>query len=104
MIIMKRILILILALLMLTGCTAPIGTVQGSEWDVITIDGVEYVKADGEHDIYSSSDKDTHLGYIESGDNKLNIYSIKGDTEGNYLYIRWEWEGDIYVRKDLVKE
>ena len=89
---------------MLTGCTAPIGTVQGSEWDVITIDGVEYVKADGEYDIYSSSDKDTHLGYIESGDNKLNVYSIQGDTEGNYLYVRWEWEGDIYVRKDLVKE
>ena len=101
---MKRILILILALLMLTGCAAPIGTVQGPEWDVITIDGVEYVKAYGEHDTYSSSDKDTHLGYIESGDNKLNVYSIKGDTEGNYLYIRWEWEGDIYVRKDLIKE
>ena len=101
---MKRILILILALLMLTGCAAPIGTVQGPEWDVITIDGVEYVKAYGEHDIYASSDKDTHLGYIESGGNKLNVYSIKGDTEGNYLYVRWEWEGDIYVRKDLIKE
>ena len=42
---MKRILILIVALLILTGCAAPIGTVQGPEWDVITIDGVEYVKA-----------------------------------------------------------
>lgn len=101
---MKRFLILILALLVLTGCAAPIGTVQGTEWDVITIDGVEYIKAYGEHDIYSSSDKDIHLGYIESGDNRLNVYSIKGDMEGNYLYVRWEWEGDIYVRKEFVKE
>lgn len=104
MIIMKRLLILIVALLMLTGCAAPIGTVQGPEWDVITIDGVEYVKAYGKHDTYSSSDKDAYLGYIESGDNKMDVYSIKGDTEGNYLYVRWEWEGDIYVRKDLIKE
>ena len=101
---MKRFLILILALLMLTGCAAPIGTVQGPEWDTITIDGVAYIKADGEYDIYSSSDKGDHLGYIESRDNKLNVYSIKGDTEGNYLYVRWEWEGDIYVRKDYVEE
>lgn len=104
MIFMKRILILILLLATLTGCAGPIGSVQGPEWDVITIDGVEYIKAEGEYDIYSSSDKGSHLGFIESGDNKLNVYTIQGDTEGNYLYVRWEWEGDIYVRKDYVGE
>ena len=71
---------------------------------MITIDGVEYIKAEGEYDIYSSSDKGSHLGFIKSGDNKLNVYTIQGDTEGNYLYVRWEWEGDIYVRKDYVGE
>ena len=101
---MKRLLILILLMVTLTGCAAPIGTVLGPEWDVITIDGVAYIKAYGEYDIYSSSDKDTHLGYIESGDNKLNVYSIKGDEDGNYLYGQWEWEGDIYVRKDYAEE
>lgn len=99
---MKRILILIFILLMLTGCSKPIGTVKGPEWDVITIGGVEYVKASGEFDIYSSSDKGSHLGVIKSGDNKLDVYAIKGDTEQNYLYVRWEWEGDIYVRKDYA--
>lgn len=99
---MKRFLILILVMLILSGCAATIGTVEGPEWDVIAIDGIEYIKASDEYDIYSSADKDDHLGIIKSGDQTLDVYTIKGDTEQNYLYVRWEWEGDIYVRKDYV--
>lgn len=101
---MKKILILLLICLMVTGCSAPIGTVEGAEWDTITIDGVVYIKAPAEFDIYSSVDKDEHLGIIQSGDQTLDLYTIKGDTEHNYLYVRWEWDGDIYVRKDYVGE
>lgn len=101
---MKRFPILILLLTMLTGCAAPIGTVEGPEWDTIMIDGIEYIKAPHEYDIYSSADKDDHIGIIKSGDKTLDVYTIKGDTEQNYLYVRWEWEGEIYVRKDYVEE
>lgn len=101
---MKRFLILFLVMVMLSGCAATIGTVEGPEWDVITIDGIEYIKASDEHDIYSSADKDAHLGIIKSGDQTMDVYTIKGDTEHNYVYVRWEWEGDIYVRKDYVGE
>ena len=101
---MKKLLILILTLMMLSGCRAPIGTVSGPEWDTVTVNGVEYIKAPPGYDIYGSSDKDDHLGIIKSGDNTFHVYTIKGDTEGEYLYVRWEWEGDIDIRKDLVKE
>ena len=101
---MKKLLILILTLTMFSGCRAPIGTVSGPEWDTVTVNGVEYIKAPPGYDIYDSSDKDDHLGIIKSGDKTFHVYTIKGDTEGEYLYVRWEWEGDIYIRKDLVKE
>lgn len=103
-IVMKRFLTVVLACIMLAGCSTSIGTVEGPEWDVITIDGVEYIKAPDEYDIYSSADKDDHLGIIKSGDQTLGVYTIKGDTDQNFLYVRWEWEGGIYVRKDYVAE
>ena len=59
---MKKLLILILTLMMLTGCGTPIGTVSGPEWDTLTVNGVEYIKAPPGYDIYDSSDKDDHLG------------------------------------------
>lgn len=99
---MKRILMLILVMAMLSGCAATIGSVEGPEWDVIRIDGIEYMKASDEYDIYSGADKDDHLGIIKSGDQTLEVYTIKGDTGQNFLYVCWEWEGDIYVRKDYA--
>ena len=29
---------------------------------------------------------------------------LKGDPERNYLYWSWEWEGDMYVRKEIAEE
>lgn len=103
MIYMRKLLVLLLVILTLTGCAAPIGTAAGPEWDMITIEGVEYIKVDAapaEYDIHSGSDKGDHLGIIKSGDKTLHVYSIEGDE--NYLYVRWEWEGTIYVRKDYA--
>ena len=43
-----------------------------------------------------------HLGIIKSGDHVFHIYEVKGDTERNYLYWTWEWEGEMYIREDLL--
>ncbi|MBQ8359682.1 MAG: hypothetical protein IJX37_07230 [Oscillospiraceae bacterium] len=99
---MKRCFLLLLLVVMLSGCASSIGTVTGPEWDVITIDGIAYIKATQAYDIYSSADKDTYLGIVKSGDKNLHIYTLKGDTEQNYLYVRWEWEGELYVRSDCA--
>ena len=84
----------------------PIGTVEGPEWDILHIDGVTYVSegSAGMAVPYSRADRGRHLGIIKSGDNTFHIYAIKGDPERNYLYWSWEWEGDMYVRQELVKE
>lgn len=81
-----------------------IGTISGPEHDYITIDGVTYVsEASSAIDIpYDRSDKGRHLGIIKSGDQVFHIYEVKGDTERNYLYWTWEWEGEMYIREDLL--
>ena len=81
-----------------------IGTISGPEYDYITIDGVTYVsEASSSIDIpYDRSDKGRHLGIIKSGEHVFHIYEVKGDTERNYLYWTWEWEGEMYIREDLL--
>lgn len=105
----KRIWVLgIIMLLVIIGAASwyykPIGTVEGPEWNLLHIDGVTYVcEAGASFDIpYDRSDRGKHLGIIKSGDYVFHIYEIKGDPERNYLYWSWEWEGDVYVRKEIA--
>ena len=99
---------IILLLVVSIGVTSwyykPIGTVEGPEWNLLHIDGVTYVCESGAgFDIpYDRSDRGRHLGIIKSGDRIFHIYEIKGDPERNYLYWSWEWEGDVYVRKEIA--
>lgn len=81
-----------------------IGTISGPEYDYITIDGVTYVsEASSFIDIpYNRSDKGRHPGIIKSGEHVFHIYEVKGDPERKYLYWTWEWEGEIYIREDLL--
>ena len=103
----KTKLVLIGLTLMLIGTTLwyfkPIGTVEGPEWDILHVDGITYVsERSSAIDIpYNRSDKGRHLGIIKSGDYIFHIYEIKDDPERNYLYWTWEWEGEMYVRKEL---
>ncbi|MBQ2830007.1 MAG: hypothetical protein IJF15_03175 [Oscillospiraceae bacterium] len=95
-------LFIILAALLL-NYYKPVGTVEGPEWDILRIDGVTYIsRGSASVDIpYSRADKGKHLGIIRSGDHIFHIYEIKGDPERNYLYWAWEWEGKMFVRKEL---
>ena len=84
----------------------PIGTVEGPEWNILHVDGVTYIceSSAGFNIPYDRSDRGKHIGIIKSGDYTFHIYEIKGDPERNYLYWAWEWEGDVYVRQDIVDE
>lgn len=84
-----------------------IGTVQGAEWETVLVDGIEYINvnmADPEYDLYSAADRSEKLGIIKSGGNTLHVYAVQGDSEGNYLYVRWEQAGYFYIRRECVKE
>ena len=99
---------LILLLLIIIAATLwyfrPVGTVEGPEWDILHVDGVTYVseKSSGIDIPYNRSDRGRYLGIIKSGDYIFHIYEIKGDKERNYLYWTWEWEGEMFIRKDLL--
>lgn len=104
---MKRLLAAVALAAVLSGCASPIGTAEGAEWDRIILDGAEYIPVDEAPDgldVYSGSDRGAYLGYIESGDETLRVYAIRGDEARDYLYVRWEWEGEIYVRRELTGE
>ncbi len=75
-----------------------IGTVKGAEMEQIVIDGVTYVQ--NPFLDFSYADKGRYLGRAVSGDITFRVYAVKGDTEGNYLYRLWSWEGAFYERKD----
>lgn len=87
-----------------TFAAKEIGTISGPEYDYITIDGITYVsERSASIDIpYDRSDKGRHLGIIKSGEHVFHIYEVKGDPERNYLYWTWEWEGEMYIRKELL--
>ena len=82
-----------------------IGTVSGPENDFITIDDVVYVKdASDKYQNFSIASKGHRLGTIPSRYVKLRIFSVKNDPDREYLYVSSGFEGDYYVREDLVDE
>ena len=97
---------IILALVAAAWYFRPVGTVEGPEWDILHVDGVTYISERSTSiDIpYNRSDRGTHIGIIRSGDYTFHIYEVKGDPDRNYLYWAWEWEGEMYVREDLLEE
>lgn len=105
----RKWLLLISLLVVLIGTTLwyfkPVGTVEGPEWDILHVDGVTYIseRSAGIDIPYNRSDKGMHIGIIKSDDNTFHIYEVKGDPDRNYLYWAWEWEGDMYVRKDIAE-
>ena len=75
-----------------------VGTVKGAEMEQIVIDGTVYVQNNNTG--FSSVDRGRFLGRAVSGDITFRVYAVKGDTEGQYLFRLWEWEGAFYEKKD----
>ena len=74
-----------------------IGSVKGAEMEQIIIDGVTYVQNNDTG--LSYTDRGRFLGRATAGDTTFRVYSVKGDTEGRYLYRLWSWEGAFYEKK-----
>ena len=30
----------------------------------------------------------------------MRVYTVNGDSNGDFIYALWDWEGNFYVRKD----
>ena len=63
----------------------------------IVIDGVTYVQNNNTG--LSYADQGRFLGRATADGITFRVYSVKGDTEGRYLYRLWEWEGAFYEKK-----
>ena len=87
---------LLIAMLLLRGRV--IGTVKGAEMEQIVIDGVTYVQ--NPFLDFSYADKGRFLGRAVNDKVTFRVYTVRGDTEEQYLYRLWEWEGAFYERKD----
>jgi len=106
---MKRLMAvaLVMALLLsLVACSGKtIGKISGAENEYITIDDVKYVL--DTDDNFSQADKGTYLGkvsnsYLGKVSNSkitMRVYSVRGDTDGEYIYALWDWEGAFYKRE-----
>ena len=98
---MKRLMAvaLVMALLLsLVACSGKtIGKISGAENEYITIDDVKYV-LDTNHD-FSQADKGTYLGKVSNPKITMKVYSVKGDTNGDYIYTLLDWEGAFYKRE-----
>ena len=87
---------LLIAILVLRGRV--IGTVRGAELEKIIIDDVTYVQ--NPFLDFSYADKGRFLGRAVNDKVTFRVYAVKGDTEGQYLYRLWSWEGAFYEKKD----
>ena len=80
-----------------------IGTIKGSEYQWIEIDGVRYVEDhDGarEHE-FSGADRGAYLGSVTNGAITMRVFSVKGDDSGRFIYTLWDWDGAFYSREGL---
>ena len=75
-----------------------IGTVKDTEMEQIIIGDVVYQQNNDTG--LSYRDKGRFLGRAVSGDITFRVYAVKGDTEGQYLYRLWSWEGAFYERQN----
>ena len=89
---------LVMALLLsLIGCSSKtIGKISGAENEYITIDDVKYVL--DTNNKFGQADKGNYLGKVSNLKITMKVYSVKGDTDGKYIYALWDWEGAFYKR------
>ena len=75
-----------------------IGTIRGPEMEQIVIDGVTYVQNNNTG--LSYADKGRFLGRAANDKVTFRVYTVRGDTEDQYLYRLWEWEGAFYEKQN----
>ena len=91
-------LLLLACILGLAACGSSIGSVSGAENEHITINGVQYVL--DTDNAFSSADRGEYLGKVSNDNITMDVYSVKGDTNGAYIFARWDWEGAFYQRQE----
>lgn len=90
----------VLTLLVLHPIIFPeeIGTVRGPEAEELIIGNAVYKRSAS--DPYSSADRGRFLGIVRVGEDSIyRIYAVKGASQEEWLYCRWDWEGWFYHRE-----
>ena len=83
--------------------TPIIGIIKGAENEIIEIDGITYIVddlAENGANSYSSADRGNFIGVVSNGDITMRVYTVNCDSNGDFIYALWDWEGNFYVRKD----
>lgn len=75
-----------------------IGEITGAEWNHLTIGETKYNVNYGLD--FTIADKGKYLGKAKYDTLTVRLYSVKGDEEGRYIYVFWDWEGFFYVREE----
>ena len=90
--------LILIYLLVFAACTdKTIGKISGAENEIIIIEDVTYLR---EHNSgYSSADKGKYLGKISNANITMKVYTVKGDSETEYIYTLWDWEGAFYKKE-----
>ncbi|MBR2413841.1 MAG: hypothetical protein IKB13_05015 [Clostridia bacterium] len=90
--------IVLVCLLCFSACTGnTIGKISGAENELIIIDDVTYIR---EHNSgYSNADKGKYLGKVSNTNITMKVYTVKGDSETEYIYTLWNWEGAFYKKE-----
>ncbi len=78
--------------------TRIIGTIRGAELETIIINDVVY-QYDSSLE-FSASDKGKFLGMVANGNTRFRVYSVKGDTNNQYIYRLWGYDGAFYSATD----
>ena len=73
-----------------------VGQIRGPEWEQLEVNGERYVRCDGAP--YTGADRGRFLGLATDGERSFRLYTVRGDSAGQYLYCLWDWEGFFYER------
>ena len=74
-----------------------IGKISDAENEFITINDTKYV-LDSNND-FTIANKGKYLGKVSNSIITMKVYSVKGDTNGEYIYALWDFEGDFYKKE-----
>ncbi len=49
---------------------------------------------------FTQADKGRFLGVVTNGSDKFRVYSVKGDTNNQYIYRLWGYDGAFYQKAE----
>ncbi len=90
--------LLVVAATIIIKNTMVIGSIRGAELETVIIGDTVY-QYDSSLE-FTQADKGRFLGVVTNGKDKFRVYLVMGDTEGQYIYRLWGYDGACYTKTD----